>query len=106
MHSFAKKGLALLIISSMISCTTYYIPTKMFREQYAKSDSSKSINLHYNGKEYFVHSAAAIQTIRCVDKNGNAAELQNGVSIKIRFTDNKNNKTVFYFDTIFMNDTL
>src|SRR5882762_2641817 len=105
MNIHARVILAFLFISCTVSCTTYYIPVEMFKQLYAKTDSSKSTYLHYNGRKYFVHSAAAIQTIHCIDKKGNAVELQNGLAIEIRFTDTQNHKTIFYFDTMLMNDS-
>jgi len=41
-----------------------------------------------------------IDFIQAVDKNGNPITIPNSPSIEIRFTDNSNKKTVFYFDLI------
>ena len=50
--------------------------------------------------------ANPVKTIKCTDKNGNPAELQNSPSIEIRFTyGEKNKRTVFYFDRIFVSDS-
>ena len=39
-----------------------------------------------------------IDFIKCVDKNGLSKELINSPFLEIRFTDNNNKKTIFYFD--------
>ncbi|MCW3091775.1 MAG: hypothetical protein JWP81_2844 [Ferruginibacter sp.] len=38
--------------------------------------------------------------INCVDKNGNSFKLKVSPSLEIRFTDIDNQKTIFYFDRI------
>jgi hypothetical protein len=53
--------------------------------------------------DYF---ANPIDYIKCVDKDNNPFELKNSPSIEIRFTEKNNNKTIYYFDRIYLQDTL
>ena len=95
----------------MTSCTTYYISMESFRNQFSRIDSTrlKQVELAEGGmlmaggNRYL---ANPVKTIKCTDKNGNPAELQNSPSIEIRFTyGEKNKRTVFYFDRIFVSDS-
>jgi len=92
----------------MTSCTTYLIPLDSFRSQFAGIDSTdlKQVILQDPyGLQYF-YAANPIKKIQCVDKKGNPSVLPNGPSIEIRFTyGEKNRKTVFYFDRIFVNES-
>ncbi len=47
-----------------------------------------------------------IEYIKCVDKNNNPIELKNRPSIEIRFTDKNNKRTIFYFDQIYVQDSI
>ena len=50
--------------------------------------------------------ANPIEYIQCVDKNNNPFELKNSPSIEIRFTRNNNKKTIFYFDYVYLQDSM
>ena len=54
----------------------------------------------------YVYPANQIQYIECVDKLGNPFHLRNSPSIEIRFTDTSNKRTIFYFDRVYLSDTL
>jgi len=54
----------------------------------------------------YVYPANQIRSIECVDKEGNFILLQNSPSMEIRFTDKNNKKTAFYFDGVYLTDTL
>ena len=41
-----------------------------------------------------------------MDKKNNPFELKNSPSIEIRFTNNNNKRTIYYFDRVFLQDTL
>jgi len=43
-----------------------------------------------------------IDFIKCIDKNGTTIALKNSPALEIRFTDNNNKRTLFYFDRIFL----
>lgn len=102
-----KKILLLLASIAMItSCTTYYIPANSFREQFAGIDSTKLIEVTVQGPVYekYLYLANPITTIYCVDKKGNPHQLTNSPSLETRFTyGEKNKKTIFYFDRIYVN---
>src|SRR6187549_3192688 len=93
---------------SLSSCTTYYISTDSFRQQFAGIDSTKYKEVAMRGPigEVYRYRANPITNIQCVDKNGNPFELQNSPSVEIRFTyGENNNRTTFYFDRIFVSDS-
>jgi hypothetical protein len=93
---------------SLSSCTTYYISMDSFRQQFAGIDSTKYKEVAIRGPIGEVHRYRAnpITNIKCADKNGNPAELQNSPSVEIRFTyGENNNRTTFYFDRIFVSDS-
>lgn len=48
----------------------------------------------------------AIDSIRCFDKNGNIIMLPKKASLEIRFTEANGKKTIFYFDTVYMQDSM
>jgi hypothetical protein len=91
------------------SCTTYLIPVDSFKAQFAGIDSSKYYHANVAGpsNEPYYYISNPVKQIKCVDKKGNPAILINSPSIEIRFTYGANNKhVVFYFDQIFVNDSL
>ena len=47
-----------------------------------------------------------IDYIKCVDKNNNPFLLKNSPSIEIRFTNKNNKRTYFYFDQIYVQDSI
>ncbi len=90
------------LIILLSSCKTYYIPLDSFKQQFANIDASKYKEVTTRGPmgDKVKYKTAPIDFIRCVDKNGNNIELKNSPSLEIRFTDNSNQKTIFYFDLI------
>ena len=103
-----KTGLIVLIIFGLFSCKTYYIPIKSFKEQFSEIDSTKLkiVNTRGPAGDVAEYLANPIEYIKCVDKNNNPFELKNSPSIEIRFTLNNNKKTIFYFDYIYLQDSL
>jgi len=91
-----------------IACKTYYIPVQSFKEQFNCIDSTKLRLVNTRGPagnvaEYF---ANPIDYIKCFDKNNMPFEIKNSPSIEIRFTENTNKRTIFYFDRVFLQDSL
>ena len=83
---FTTLTLDLLFLNS---CTTYYISVNSFKEQF---------------KDGLI--TAKTKTINCIDKTGNPISLTNTHNLEIRFTyGEKNKRTVFYFDSMFVNDS-
>ena len=95
------------LIFFLISCKTYYISIDSFKEQFAGMDSSKWKEVTTRGPmgDKIKYKTAPIDFIKCFDKKGNAVELKNSPSLEIRFTDNNNKKTIFYFDLISVDKT-
>lgn len=91
-----------------IACTTYYIPVQSFKEQFIGIDSTKLRLENTRGPAGDVteYLANPIDYIKCVDKNNIPFELKNSPSIEIRFTENTNKRTIFYFDRVFLQDSL
>ena len=89
------------------SCKTYFIPVESFKKQFAGMDSSKMKEVTILGPagDKVTYKTNPIEVIECLDKNGNVVHLKNSPSIEIRFTDNSNKKTIFYFDLITVNDS-
>ena len=98
----------ILFLVGLLSCETYYIPVESFKEQFKGIDSTKlrmvrTIGTIGAGDEYL---ANPIDSIQCIDKENNSIALKNGPSIEIRFTEKNNKRTVFYFDRVYLQDTL
>jgi hypothetical protein len=103
-----KTGLLFLIFLGLISCKTYYIPVESFKEQFNEIDSTKLkiVNTRGPAGDIAQYPANPIEYIKCVDKDNNPFELKNSPSIEIRFTEQNNKRTVYYFDRVFLQDTL
>ena len=107
-----KRILTILITGLLFftSCKTYYISTDSFKQQFAGIDSTKLIMVEMTGggnlwvtEQYL---ANPLTKIKCQDKKGNPAELENSPAIEIRFTYGGNNKrTSGYFDRVFVSDS-
>ena len=105
---FSEIGLLVLIALCFIGCKTYYIPVESFKSQFKDIDST-NLRLVYTRDPYgFISEywANPIDYIKCEDKYHNPYELKNSPSIEIRFTENNNKRTIFYFDRIYLQDTL
>jgi hypothetical protein len=98
----------LIIFFLLSSCKTYYIPVESFRAQFDKVNPKTlqvTTTLGPLGGLY-VYPANQIKYRECVDKEGHPYLLQNSPSIEIRFTDKNNKRTTFYFDGLYLSDTL
>ncbi len=107
--NFSLQFFYLIILSMvLIGCTTYYIPIESFKQQFNGIDSThlKIVNAIGPIGEKFSYLSNAIDTIYCVDDNNKPFKLLNSPSIEIRFTDNNDDRTIFYFDTVFLQDSL
>jgi hypothetical protein len=105
-YKSVKILLSLILI--LTSCKTYYIPIESFKAQFNRITPATMKETATQGPlgGLYVYPANQIKYIECVDKNGVAFLLQNSPSIEIRFTDKRNKKTVFYFDGIYLADSL
>jgi hypothetical protein len=103
-----NKGLLFLAFLGLIGCKTYYIPVESFKEQFKGVDSTRLRTVYTRGPvgDVAKYLANPIDYIKCVDKNNNPFELKNSPSIEIRFTENNNKRTVYYFDRVYLRDTL
>ncbi|MCE5348336.1 MAG: hypothetical protein LLG13_18875 [Bacteroidales bacterium] len=107
MRSNPLKSL-LILFFFLSSCKTYYIPVESFKTQF-KNVNPKTMQVTTTRGPLgglYVYPANQIKYIECLDKEGNSYLLQNSPSIEIRFTDTNNKKTTFYFDGLFLSDTL
>ncbi|MBP7508396.1 MAG: hypothetical protein KA807_11265 [Prolixibacteraceae bacterium] len=101
--------LMLLFLSVVLNaCKTYLIPVQSFKEQFNGIDSTKLRLVKTRGPAGDVaeYLANPIEYIKCVDKSDMPLELKNSPSIEIRFTEKNNKRTIFYFDRLFVQDTL
>ena len=107
-HCKLKRVFITFMFLGLLGCKTYYIPVASFKEQFKGIDSTKLKIVSTRGPvgDIAEYPANPIDYIKCVDKNNNPFELKNGPSIEIRFTTKNNKRTIFYFDRIFLNDTL
>ena len=103
-----NTGLFILIVLGFISCKTYNIPLDGFKTQFKGIDSTKLRIVHTRGPigDIVDYLANPIDYIKCVDKDNNPFELKNSPSIEIRFTEKNNKRTIYYFDRIYLQDTL
>ncbi|MDB5003831.1 MAG: hypothetical protein JWQ34_2056 [Mucilaginibacter sp.] len=93
------------LIFFISSCATYYIPVDSFKQQLQTIDTSQYRLVTTKGPfgDVVKYKTYPIDIIKCVDKNGGRFALTNSPALEIRFTDNKNKRTTFYFDRIFVN---
>jgi hypothetical protein len=107
-----KPFLSFFLFLSLLGCTTYYIPIESFKNQFNGIDSTKlrmveiNVPVYINGVTSNTYLANPIDTINCVDENNKPVKLVNSPSIEIRFTDKNDDRTIFYFDTIYLQDSL
>jgi hypothetical protein len=110
--SMMKLFLSFFLFLTLFGCTTYYIPIENFRHQFNGIDSTKlrmveiNVPVYINGVTSNTYPANPIDTIDCVDENNKSIKLANSPSIEIRFTDKNDDRTIFYFDTIYLQDSL
>jgi len=92
----------IILVSSITlllsSCSTYYISRESFKNQFAKIDSSKLIEVTVKEPmfETYHYKANPISSIQCKDKKGNDFELINSPSIEMRVTYGYKNKNPFF----------
>ena len=103
-----KIGFIIFIVIGFISCKTYYIPIESFKTQFEGIDSNslKLVKTQGPAGDIAQYYANSIDYIKCVDKDNNPHELKNSPSIEIRFTEHNNKRTVFYFDKLYIQDSL
>lgn len=106
MNSF--KFLIIIIVTLLSSCATYQIPIESFKYQMkdVSYDDLKIVNIKYPWGTIYQDLANQLDSIKCIDKNNNIKKIKNKPSIEIRITDKRNRKTIFYFDTIYLSDSL
>ena len=98
----------LFLIFGLISCKTYYIPINSFNEQFKDIDSIELKTVYTRGPmgDIVSYKTYPIDSIKCVDNNNNLTELKNSPSLEIRFTEKNNKRTIFYFDQIYIQDSI
>lgn len=103
-----KAVLTTLIVGGLASCKTYYIPVDSFNEQFKDIDSVelKTVNTKGPMGDVVSYKTYPIEYIKCVDKKNNPFELKNSPSIEVRVTDKNNKRTYFYFDQMFVQDSI
>ncbi len=103
-----KIWIYLFVIFGLASCKTYYIPLDSFKEQIKDIDSVELRTVYTRGPmgDVVEYKTYPIDNIKCVDKYNNPAELKNSPSIEIRFTEKNNKRTIFYFDQIYVQDSM
>ena len=106
-NKFLFYPVIITIIFLTGSCKTYYLPVDSFKQQFANIDTSKLREVTTQGPmgKEVKYKTFPIGFVKCVDKKGNPVELPISPSLEIRFTDNNNKKTIFYFDLIRVDDT-
>lgn len=106
-----KTSFLLILILGLLlvitSCKTYYIPVDSFKQQFAGLDTIKLREVTTLGPmgDQVTYKTYPIDYIKCVDKKGNPFDLKNSPSLEIRFTDNNDKRTTFYFDLISVDHT-
>lgn len=103
-----RTFLTILIVLGFTSCKTYYISVDSFKAQFKGIDSTNLKLVHTRGPAGDVvdYLANPIDYIKCVDKDNNPYELKNSPSIEIRFTENNNKRTIYYFDRVYLQDSM
>ena len=101
-----------LLLFCFAGCATYYIPLESFKHQFSEIDTTKLRNVKINvpvivnSLATSIYPANPIDTIDCVDDNNKPIRLANSPSIEVRFTEKNDAHTIFYFDTIYLQDSL
>jgi hypothetical protein len=98
----------LLLLFGLSGCKTYFIPVDSFKKQFEGIDSTnlRLVNTRGPVGDVVQYLANPIDYIQCEDKAGIPYSLKNGPSIEVRFTQLNGKRTIFYFDRIFLQDTL
>ncbi len=108
MKRIVKVGFYFLTTLLLASCKTYYIPLASFNEQMKDIDSVelKTVNTKGPMGDVVSYDTYPIEFIKCIDKKNNPVELKNSPSIEIRFTEKDKKRTIFYFDQIYIKDSM
>ena len=95
------------VLIFLCSCKTYYIPVESFKQQFAMVGNSELKEVITRGPAggKLKYKTYPIDVIKCVDSKGNPVELKPSPSLEVRFTENNNKRTIFYFDLISVTDT-
>ena len=88
------------------SCTTYLIPMESFKHQFVgmKETDMKEVVVRGPLGEQTRYTTFPQDSVDCT-KKGKWIRLAKTPSLEIRFTDDRNKKTIFYFDRIFVTDS-
>ncbi|MBK8946452.1 MAG: hypothetical protein IPM32_14445 [Ignavibacteriae bacterium] len=109
-----KYFISIVLLFILAACSTYTIPVQSFREQFKDIDTTDFKIVQINiplGTTYAYteigsfYPANPIENILCYDGE-NQISLKNGPSIEIRFTDKNDDSKIFYFDTVYLKDSL
>ncbi|MFK5982372.1 MAG: hypothetical protein QM499_05600 [Flavobacteriaceae bacterium] len=110
MNKIKSKIIGTGILFLILSCKTYTITTDSFREQMIKAKSEYMTEVEINNPlnwKNIKYTSNNIDRLIVLDKNGNSIYLNNSPSIEMRVTHRNGKKTIFYFDTVIIeNDTL
>jgi len=98
----------LLVLLVFSGCKSYTIPIDSFKEQF-KNINTENYRMVKTENPFGIvseYKANPIDKIICFDKNNKKVLLRNSPSIEIKFTTKDHKKKTFYFDRIFLNDTI
>ena len=104
--------IASILALTLTGCATYLIPIDSFKHQFNGIDSTKlrkvesNIPVIFYGSSSYSYLANPIDTIDCVTEDGKPVRLVNSPSIEVRFTERNDDRTIFYFDTVYLQDSL
>ena len=102
----------LVLLTGLSGCATYFIPLESFKHQFNGIDSTHLRMVESNvpvllfGASSYSYFANPIDTIDCIDDNNKPIRLANSPSLEIRFTEDNDDRTIFYFDTIYLQDSM
>lgn len=102
-----KYVVSLSLISGLFySGTTYLVPKESFKNQFVgmKETDLKEVVVQGPLGEQTRYKTFPQDSVDCT-KKGKWIRLEKTPSLEIRFTDDRNKKTVYYFDRIFVTDT-
>jgi len=102
-----KYVVSLSLISVLFySCSTYLVPVDSFKNQFGamKETDMKEVVVQGPLAEQTRYKTFPQDSVDCT-KNGQWIRLEKTPSLEICFTDDRNKKTVYYFDRIFVTDT-
>ncbi len=98
-----KEIILITLLALFSSCATYVIPLNSFQEQMSNDKIENRKEVKINNPlllNNIAYKANNIEYIKVVDKNGNDHSLRNSPSIEMRITQKDGKKTIFYFDTV------